>query len=232
VLTFDSTSTGGGAIPPDQQAECPRCEGREYIQDGDVFHLCTCAFSKAKRRFLGDDIYDAAKIRSSPLLEVTQDQRWTTRDMTSSSLWITSEWCELLPHLRYALGEKWRVAKGEFTFRVITDETIRAANYAEGREGAERIADLVSSRTDLLIVRLGFLGAAIATAPEILLGTLRQRIESVGRPVWVTDTPSFPFSAGAKGPKSTPKHPCWSTDAETYLRTPRFLRGRLTPEAS
>lgn len=160
-------------------------------------------------------------MRESPLARPTADGRGLAVDRTVENLWITTRWTDALPHLRRALGLKWHVAQVQsrsFSFRIVSDEQIRLGNFADRYDGAEPIGALMSPDADLVLVRLGFLGSANKTMPEILRGALMQRVELVQRPIWLIDDPGEPFRQG---------HLSYSPAVGQYV-TDHFTRLALT----
>lgn len=227
MLEFEGRAVPGRFVES-EAIECVVCHGTGNVVEHDGLRAveCVCVYRRRKREFLGEEIFDAAKIQESPLIERTRDRRGLVADLTCQNLWVTAEWAELLPHLRFALGIKWHLSHEsgeEFRFRLLTDEQLRLG-YLEARtaDGEENLPALLSGRFNLVVLRLGFLGWKNSAMPGILLSALMHRREIAKAPLWIVDTPTEQFSKG---------HLSWSEDAVAYV-TKYFRRGRVTKETA
>jgi hypothetical protein len=188
-----------GASPP-----CGKCKGvgtLPMLSNVDTVIMCECRLTAMVRDRVGEEIANAKKLVSSPFMEAKGE-----------NLHITGEWPDVLPHLRFALKMNLILSGFAFSFRMITDEDLRTAFLAGGskydeREEEDRMADLVGSQIDLVIIRLGFLGYKNAAMPGILLTSLRAREASL-RPTWLIDAPDMPFGKG---------HLAWSPEVGSYI---------------
>jgi len=172
-----------------------------------------CVYTRRKAGFLGRAIYEADKIRETPLARLTQDSRWLSPDGTAKNLLITAPWKSLLPHLRLAFGMRWH--QGElrstpFTFKIITDEQIRVGTFADKGDGVESVAQLLNADVDLVVLRLGFLALGNKAMPEILRSAIMHRVEMSQRPLWLIEDPKEPFTRG---------HLSWSDKVGEYVAT-------------
>jgi hypothetical protein len=190
---------------------CSTCGGTGNVTLDDLTVAeCRCAYGRRKAQFLGADIFEAPRLRSTPLVERTQDKLGLVTDTTRENLWITCPWAALRPHLRLALGIKWHVSTTlgrSFHFRILTDEQVRAAALGES---TAKVADLLGAEAHLVILRLGFLGWPNKAMPGFLRGALMHRLEIVHEPIWITDTPTEPFSKG---------HFTWSDETGGFVST-------------
>lgn len=146
---------------------------------------------------LGEDITShATPLRESPFIE-----------MAGANLLITGEWPEVCSHLHFVLTRRILDTGFRFSFRVITDEDLRAGYLAGGEADEERMAEMVAPEIDLVIVRLGFIGYKNAAMPGILLTALRKREASL-KPTWLIDTQKHLFSKG---------HLSWNEEVGAYV---------------
>jgi len=204
---------------PTSSTPCSLCGGRGSLPSDDDLstRACICVYRRRKEAFLGAQIYDADKIADTPLARPTADGTRLVPDLTREHVWLTASWKTLLPHLRRAFGLRWhlgQVRSRPFTFRIVSDEQVRLGQFSDKHDGAESLSSLMSADTDLVVIRLGFLGGANRTMPDILRSALMARVEMAQAAVWIVDDPGEPFTKG---------HLSWSESIAAYVAE-RFTR--------
>ena len=173
---------------------CPQCGGDGRIfEDGDAEpRACVCKLREKFRASVGAEIFDAERLGGEPRLDACRD------------LTFRSEWTAALPHIRQAMLRAWLGAV-DHSHVVTTDLMIVDEALSSGADGLEA---LLGAQHRLVIVRLGFLPSKNAGAAGALLSGLRHRVEVWRAPVWITDTPEFPFVRG---------HFAWSETIKKFI---------------
>jgi hypothetical protein len=184
---------------------CPECKGNRWRTVGDKAQPCICLVREMLANYLGPDLAGATRIQEGPLYAVDRDFN-ITLDRTSENLFIKASWPALLPHLRLAIGHRWRYVEPTFRFAILTDERVINVYVGNERYAARPkgnrddmtsfngLKDLVEGPR-LVIVRLGFLGHKNIAAPGALKQALMIR-EAARKPTWVVQNPQgdYPIS--------------------------------------
>jgi hypothetical protein len=186
------------------------CDGQGYIlvtKDGteeepwfnpEHVRQCPNLYARQLADHLGPELAPVKHVTSSPLLELGPKGT----DLTRSNLFITGcPWRNLLPHLKWALGQKRQDFHPLlFFFLILTDEQIKdvwvgnkqyRALSMEDRENVKTynsLGDLLEGR-DLVIIKLGYLWGRNRAAPGMLKEALLIR-EALGKATWLVYDPN------------------------------------------
>jgi hypothetical protein len=166
---------------------------------------CQCLIARWFRTWVGNDLFEADKLTTSPLYT-------STFHASQHSTWITQSWLDLRPHLRFVALSKFAqwtdnvgsMMKPPWALRTTTDYDLMKGAVDNSVESDDSIV----SSADLLIVKLGMGGVPNRALPDVILGAVRRCIETHHKIVWVVDSPSMPLKKG---------HPAWSGELVTYL---------------
>lgn len=187
---------------------CSICGGEGYItlsnEEGhnrDYKRPCVCTLRYLYRKSLGSEIYNAAKLKGSPL-----------EDKVDKNMFITANRPNVLPHLRHVL-----ISQGtNFFHRVTNDSQFLDAWLNKDKEASKEagstsvvytsLRDLVED-PELLIVFLGVVSYPNRALPGVLLEGVRIRMFE-GKPTWLISSHKRPFREG---------HYCWSPESEEYF---------------
>jgi len=192
------------ATPTASENDCKVCSGTGYISMGttkDFKRPCVCTLRYLYRHSLGDEIYNAKPLKSSPF-----------EDRTDQSLFIKANRRDFLPHLRHAL-----ICQGtNFFHRVTNDSQMLDAWLSKDKETSKdsgstqvtftSLRDLVEDPS-LVVVFLGVTSYSNRALPGVLLESLRIR-RFAGAPTWVVTAHNKPYVEG---------HFAWSPEASDYL---------------
>jgi len=182
------------------------CDGQGYIlvhrevDEGfnpEHVQQCPNLYARQLADHLGKELALVQHVTSSPLLELEDG-----RDLTGSNLLIEKcPWRNLLPHLKWVLGNKGLL----FFFRIVTDEGLKdvwvgnkayKAMSSEAREVVptfNSLSDLLGADIDLVIIKVGYLGQLNRAAPGLLKEALLIR-ESLHKPTWLVLDPNRPWT--------------------------------------
>ena len=198
---------------PDEEI-CPECHGARWKTSGEKARTCLCLLTEMLSGYLGPDLNSAPKITYGPLYAL--DENFNTKlDRTSENLFIKSTWPVFLPHLRLAIGYSW-YNDSAFRYLILTDERIlnvfvgneqynnRSRKSRENKDSYNGLKDLVEG-SNLIIVRLGFLGYKNAAAPGALKQALMIR-EVARKPTWIVRSPEDEY------PRS------WNDEVALYVK--------------
>jgi len=130
---------------------------------------------------------------------------------TDTSMHLIGPWSVLAPHILHAVVRRMWGLTLEWSFRIITDEDVRTANFADKANLAKAkettgIPDLVEP-PDLLVVRVGYLTQKLKDFDTVFLDALKRR-EKLNSPIWIVeDQDDTPLK----------KCPIYSPQLEAYM---------------
>ncbi len=204
---------------PTTEALCPRCKGTgKVVVDEFTHQMCLCLYNRKMSQHLGPELVRAPTVKDSQLYNTTTVKgEEVLVDRTKENLFIKTWWDDLRGHLKWAL-----YCKGlHFSFQVLTDERIRNVYVGNEQythrtrksrddfEANNSLHDLLGEETDLVILRLGFLGYRNIAMPGALLEALRIREVSL-KPTWVIEEPDQVLGPG---------HFSYSSELWDYIAT-------------
>jgi hypothetical protein len=182
---------------------CKICTGSGYLTLGtaDYRRPCVCTLRFIYRKALGEEIYNARKLKESPYSE-----------RVNTDLFITANRRDILPHIRHAM-----ITQGtQFFFRVTNDSEMIDAWLSKDKESSKEegttevtftsLRDLVED-PQLLIIMLGVMSYQNKALPGVFLEALRIR-QFRGKPTWVITPRTRPLVSG---------NLAWSPEVEEYL---------------
>lgn len=231
-MTTEERTDGGDGVP-----DCPVCNGRGAIdvdipepKEGEIRLLqiprvrpCQCVY--AKRLVLNLNrgwkaAVKAPKIKSSPLLKLTDKDVWITASPVTMQAHVK--------HVAFRQNPDWDfivTSDSELVVAWLGNMILKRADIHDqevakkvGQQSLEHhsLADLAVP-PELLIIQLGVKAAANRETPTVLEEAIRSR-HSEGKPTWVFDQPNRPYMPG---------HMAYSDQLEEFLDV-HFERTTLT----
>jgi hypothetical protein len=198
--------------------DCDKCEGKGHIPVENTdkaynpfpnYRRCICLVQRQFRTSVGEDIYNADSIESSPFMEWIEDD-----------VFIKGRRNQMLPHLRYVLFNM----GAQFFFREVTDRDLVDAWL--GKDDRTDVADQdiqtgyknltdASMPPDLLMIRMGVKKTPNKELPNVIFEAVKSRRDQ-GFPTWLMNSPTYPFRKGSPGdPRSG--HMCYSKHLDQYI---------------
>lgn len=194
----------------DKLTDCDICDGSGWVpvekDDTDYSEIkekwgkyadayvtkkrCDCLLERQFRRWVGKPIYNAKKIKESPLL-----------GRENESLFITAGREEILSHLRFILAHK----DLTYFWKMTNDSDLRDI-FVGNVEEYPSVASFVK-RPELVVIQLAVLSYKNVAMSGVVLEAIRSR-QFEGKPTWIVNPPEIPFKEG---------HLAWSPELEYFL---------------